>query len=150
MALEKGNMKSKSTIERKGVVLSVNDGIAQVEIECMSACSACHAKSLCSSSEKQNKIVDAYVDKGSQLAVGENVIVEGRESMGIVAVVVAYLLPLIIMVLVLSLMVMNGCSDGIAGLVSLGVLIPYYLVLYMVRDKLYNKFIFKTKKQIII
>jgi hypothetical protein len=36
-------------------------------------------------------------------------------------------------------------SEGLAALISLGLLIPYYIVIYLFRDKLQKTFMFKVE-----
>ena len=50
--------------EHKGIVTEVTDDLVRVKIESVSACAACHAKGLCSMSDKTDKIIDV---KRSQL-----------------------------------------------------------------------------------
>jgi sigma-E factor negative regulatory protein RseC len=150
LALKRQYMKDdRTTIEHKGTVVSIDGRRAVVEITSESACSGCHARSLCSASDSKRKVIDVRLGDGETLSVGEEVMVVGFRSYGIWAVILAYLIPVILIVVTLIVSNKYDFEDGVAGLLSLGILIPYYLLLYMMRRVLYNKFIFKTKNQII-
>ena len=66
-------------IRHTGVVLSVADKTAHVEIIQTSACSACKAKSMCMSAESQQKEMDVIMLE--PLKVGDQVEVEVRERL---------------------------------------------------------------------
>ena len=48
-----------NTIEHQGIITSIENDIAHVKIEQISACASCHVKSMCGASEKADKIIDA-------------------------------------------------------------------------------------------
>lgn len=141
--------KEEGIIEHKGRVVSIEGDRVQVEITSVSACAGCHARSLCSASDEKRKMIEARMTSGEVIKVGDEISVVGKRSYGITAVVLAYVLPVVLLVGVLVVSDMYEIEEGIGGLLSLGILIPYYLLLYMMRRVLYNKFIFKTKNQII-
>ena len=51
-------------------------------------------------------------------------------------------LPFIIMVVVLYCCLRISSDEALAALVGIGSLVPYYLVLYLLRGKLRRKFLF--------
>ena len=56
------------------------------------------------------------------------------------AAVLADLIPILLLLAVLFVCLGLGLNEGIAALISIVALIPYYIVLYLRRDKLKNKF----------
>ena len=82
-------------IRHEGIVLSTNDKMAHIEIVQSSACSACKAKAMCSSSESQAKEMDALMLE--PMVPGDRVEVEVREQLAWKAVLLAYILPLLVM-----------------------------------------------------
>ena len=56
------------------------------------------------------------------------------------AAVLAYLLPVILLLAVLFVCLGLGLSEGLSALISFIALIPYYIVLYLQRDKLKKRF----------
>jgi sigma-E factor negative regulatory protein RseC len=56
------------------------------------------------------------------------------------AAVLAYLIPILLLLAVLFVCLGLGLNEGIAALISIVALVPYYIVLYLKRDKLKQKF----------
>ena len=50
----------KDIIEHQGVIASIEEGHVRVNIVQLAACSGCKARSLCTSSESKEKIIDVY------------------------------------------------------------------------------------------
>lgn len=141
-------MKENKEILHDGVVLSLNSDSVKVEILSKSACSGCSARSLCSSSEQKSKEIDVFVGKGETYHVGQAVTVVGSESMGIVAVVLCYVIPVVLMVIVMAILTLVGMSDVVVGLASLGVLVPYFFVMYLLRERFRKSIVFRIRNKI--
>lgn len=141
-------MKEKKEIMHDGVVLSQNGDLVKVEILSKSACSGCSARSLCSSSDQKSKEIDVWVGNGETYQKGQEVTVVGLESMGIVAVVLCYVVPVVLMVAVMVALTVMGMSDIVVGLASLGVLAPYFFVMYLLRDKIRKSIVFRIRNKI--
>lgn len=133
-------------ISHIGIVEDIKGQAVQVRIQQASACDLCHAKSICSSADTKEKIVEVRAAEGS-VAVGDKVMVEGAASMGMKAVFLAYVLPLVllILVMVLCLTLIAPGNEVVAALVSLGILLPYAFLLYLLKDKLNKKFRFEIR-----
>lgn len=135
----------KDQIQHIGTIYKTDGSHIQVKIMQASACSTCSAAKLCQSSETKEKIVDVYGDY-PRLAVGDNVMVVGTVHQGLHATVWCYIVPLILLLLTLVLAEQCLHSDGLAALASLGILVPYYFALYLMKDRLARKFTFKIKQ----
>lgn len=133
-------------ISHIGIVEDIKGQAVQVRIQQASACDLCHAKSICSSADTKEKIVEVRAAEGS-VSIGDKVMVEGAASMGMKAVFLAYVLPLIllILVMVLCLTLIAPGNEVVAALVSLGILLPYAFLLYLLKDKLSKKFRFEIR-----
>ena len=59
---------------------------------------------------------------------------------GNLAAVLAYLVPLVLLVAVLFAALGLGAGEGLAALIAIAALVPYYLLLYWKRDKLKRRF----------
>lgn len=101
---------------------------------------------MCSSSEQKTKLVETEAADGETYSIDEEVVVVGSESMGIVAVVLCYVVPVVLMVVMMAVLGGMGQSDVVCGLAAIGVLVPYFCVIYLLRDTLKRNFKFKTKK----
>ena len=142
-------MTEKKTIEHSGTVLRTDGEWVEVEIVSASACSSCDAAKLCTASEGKRKTVMALQGEGCKHEVGDTVVVEGRESQGLGATVLAYVVPLLLMVGTIVGLEALGVKESTAGIASLVILAPYYSILYLLRNRLNKAFIFKTKNQIL-
>ena len=134
-------------IKHRGVVEKVEGTHVVVRIVQTSACSACSAKGLCNASESKEKQIDVYGVQASY-RIGEEVVVCGTTSMGMRAVLLAFGVPLLI--LLLALFVTMRITDGdalLSAFVALLAVMPYYLLVYFMKDKLDRTFSFTIEKQ---
>lgn len=132
-------------ITHKGRVKQIDNTRIQVQIMQASACSACEAKSLCHSAESKEKMIEVHAADAADFEVGQEVMLVGTLSQGLKAVVYAYVIPLILMLLVLFLSLLRGMDEALSALLSIVVLIPYYLIIYLLRHHLTRKFSFTLK-----
>ena len=138
-------MSKKNEIVHSGKIIEITPDFTTVEIVVDSACSGCHAKSLCGMSEEQEKLISLPTDPYANHAVGDIVKVCTKMSMGLKAVWISYVIPLmILMILILSLSSVIG-NEVIRGLVAIGGVGAYYLVIWLLRDRLQNEFLFYIK-----
>lgn len=133
-------------IRHDGVVDSIEGDCIHVRIVQASACAACGAKSLCSAAESKEKIVDVYGADTAIYQVGQKVMVEGATAMGMKAVRLAFLFPLLLLVGAIALTIwLTGGNEALAALAALGVVVLYYLVLFTCRKRLRAEFTFTIK-----
>ncbi len=138
-------MPSKPTlIEHLGRIDAVTPNDIRVVITSQSACASCHAKGACSASDVSEKIV--VVSKtGHNFLVGETVKVLLKQSLGFKALFLAYILPFIVVITALFSL-SSFVSEGIAGILALLSLIPYYAILYFFKNKISKQFNFDIEK----
>ena len=132
-------------ITHQGVVDSIEGDRVRVRILQHSACSACKVAGHCNASETKEKVVEVHTVSTSLFSVGQTVTVEADASMGLKASLYGYVLPLIWMVGVLVGVRMASGSDGLVALASIASLIPYYLLLYLFRNKVKRQLCFRIK-----
>jgi sigma-E factor negative regulatory protein RseC len=135
----------KSIIHHCGVVEKITGHSVYVKIVQQSACAGCHAKSMCMAADSKEKVIE-IPDSSGLYYVNDPVIVCGQSSMGMQAVLLAFVLPLLLVVTTIVFGTYNKWNDGLNALSGLLVLLPYYGILYLFRDKLKKKFIFTLKK----
>lgn len=133
-------MKNAETISHEGIVTKITDDVLEIKILAQSACAACHAKSACGMGEQAEKILTVPRPKNKEFALNQKVSVKMAIGQGNKAAVLAYLLPVILLLSVLFVCLGLGLSEGLSALISFLALIPYYMVLYLRRDKLKQKF----------
>ncbi len=137
-------MKKVATIEHDGVVSKVIDNVVFVELLVQSACASCHAKAVCGIDSAQKTI--EVSTKNISFSVGEQVKVVLKESLGMKALFLGYLLPFIIVLTTLLIMLEFGISQGITGVISIAILAPYYFILYLFRNRIKREFNFDIEK----
>ena len=132
-------------IRHEGVVLSINGDKAHVEIVQTSACSACKARSMCMSSESQQKEMDVMMLEPMQ--VGDKVEVEVRERLAWKAVLLAYILPFIVMLAIIAILdFTTQWSEAVVGTLSLCGIALYYIGLSVFKHRLQKQFSFTARK----
>jgi sigma-E factor negative regulatory protein RseC len=136
-------MSKAETIRHEGIVESLGAEGCTVRILQASACSSCSARQLCRSSESKEKLVEV---KGHYptLHVGDRVMLVGSVRQGLRASVLAYVVPLIIMLVVLFL-VTHHYGEKLGALAALLALALYYGVLFLLKDKLAGQFSFRIE-----
>lgn len=132
-------------ITHRGTVENVGKGRVEVRIVQLSACSSCVAKKMCNSSEQKEKLIDVKVPEGEHFKAGDEVVLTGTLKMGLRAVVLAYAIPLVLLVAVLFLLVHLTGDEPLSALAALVALAAYYGLLYMNRTRLTRKFSFTIK-----
>lgn len=133
-------------VSHKGMIVSVGKDKVSVQIVSESACSACHAAGLCGAAESKKKIVDVPVYGDRSYSIGQEVEVCLARKMGLKAVLLSYVIPLVILlILVLSLSYI-GFGELAGGLVSIGGIAVYYLILYLCRNHLAEGYVFYIRK----
>lgn len=129
------------TEQRPGVVTAISPDIVTVQIQQQSACSGCHARDLCVSSERREHQLQLKT-YGQHFSIGEQVLVVARRSVGRLAVLLAFVLPLLLLVLTLSIaQTLLALSEAVAVLVAVGLLSLYYLMLYTQRHRLEGRLV---------
>jgi len=129
----------------KGIVSSVDEKNLYVTILAESACSACRAKGMCNLSEMKEKVIEVGRQGQINRKPGDEVKVVMDRSSGTSAVILGYILPFVL--LIVTLLVANGVAhnDAVSGLSALLILIPYYYILYLSRNRLKRSFRFRIE-----
>jgi sigma-E factor negative regulatory protein RseC len=140
-------MSNQSTITHDGIIESVSGTNVRVRFVAHSACSACHAKGVCSASDTEDKVVDVQSDlKG--WSAGDRVQVLLAQRLGFRAVWIGYGIPLIILLAVVFTVYGLTGRDGLSALIGLGVLAPYYALVFAFRKRITRSMEFRLQKTI--
>jgi len=119
-----------------GVVESVCGEQATVRLKSNANCDGCKAQSACGV-DSGDKIVHVKMNKSIDL---NDVITVGIDKKrGLTAVIYAYVLPFLLVIITLIVGTVF-LPESIAGLLSLAILIPYYILLYFLRTVFKEKF----------
>ena len=133
-------------MKHSGTISKISKSAITVSLDGHINCEACQVKASCGLSESKHKEIE--VERGVEhqnlanntFQLNERVEVAMQEELGIKAVFWAYVFPFILMIstLVIASFFLN---EWMSGLMALGVLIPYFILL-----KGLNSFFEKTFK----
>ena len=96
----------------------------------------------CGLSEYAEKAIEVPTSPSATYGVGDEVNVVLKATMGLKAVWLAYFLPLVVLLGVALGLIALGVGEVAAGLAGLGAVALYYGVLWLLRDRLRNEYIF--------
>lgn len=133
-------------IKHAGRVLSVTSVQTKVEIQAQTACAACHARAVCGASNGESRILTVRRPDDGTVKPGDDVNVVIRQGQGFKAVLIAYLVPLFILLVLLLTLPLFFENELVTGLGALGFVALYYLVLAQFRDRLNSGFVFTVEK----
>lgn len=130
-------------IKHEGVISGNTGSSVLVSILTSTACSGCHSKKTCNMHSNETRLIEV---KGKyDLRQGDQVNVLMERSMGYTALFYGYVLPFFLLLGTLIITISAGMKELAAGLVSLSLLIPYYGLIFLFREKINEKFEFKLK-----
>lgn len=138
-------MANSKSVEHKGRIDSIEGNKITVSFLAMSGCASCHAKGVCTAADMQEKAIEVF-DYTNQYQIGEEVNVTLKQSLGFRALFLGYVLPFILVLFILIILTIVTENEAISGIGSLSVLVPYYLILYLSKDKIRKKFTFTLNK----
>lgn len=131
----------------EGKIVAISAQTVHVEILLTEACQQCKSKNSCMAFNTQERIVDVVCSNPQDFQVGEVVDVKMDTVVGFKAVMYAYVLP---MVLLLIVMVIGSQFLEHQLWIAFWVFVAvafYYLLLYLLRHKINRKFKFYITKK---
>lgn len=129
-------------ISHEGVVESVSGDCVRVRIVQSTACASCKISSHCNASESKVKFIDVITPDASSHHVGDAVTVSTTTGIGNEAVRIAFVWPLLLLlVLLFGIHFLSG-NDTMAVLVSFAGIAVYYLCVWLLRGRIGQKFQF--------
>ena len=132
-------------VTHPGRILEINPQFTTVEFTSHSGCSSCHAKELCGFGESGDKVIQLPTDPYDFREVGAEVEVLMKQSMGLKAVWISYVIPLLLLMAAVLVANAFGASELVCGLSGLVTVALYYFVVWLFRGKLRNEFVFELK-----
>lgn len=127
-------------ISHEGIITAIDDNKVEVKILSKSACASCNIKGACNMSEMKEKIIVIPRPEDKEFSVGQNVNISMGLGQANKAVIFAYVIPTIILFSMIFILNYFKVEEGINALISIGSLIPYYLILFLFKDKIKRKF----------
>ena len=133
-------------ITHDGVVKTIDGQHLCVTILQSAACGGCAARKLCSSAEAKEKEVDVFTPRAAEYRVGQKVVLEGRLTDGRLAAMIAYGLPLVLLLLALVAGIKLTGSETVGALCALIALALYYSIIFLFfRSWLQRRFSFRIQ-----
>ena len=129
-------------ISHSGVIESIMDGCVKVRIVQTSACAACKVAGHCNAAESKVKLVDVLCGDTAKYRTGQEVTVWASKDVANKALLLGFGVPFLFLVCVLIIALKIVDDEGIAALIALGSLVPYYFILWLLRDKIQQQITF--------
>ncbi len=133
-------------ISHSGIVESVDGDCVHVRIVQTSACAACKVAGYCNAAESKEKVVDVHCADSGSYQVGQQVVVATSGRVAARALLWGFGVPFIILVGVLFVVLQLTGSEGMAALSAIAALIPYYFILWLLRDKMREQLAFSIER----
>ena len=123
-------------ISHSGVIERIEKDKVQVRIVQTSACAACKVAGYCNASESKEKMIDVFCADSAVYKLGEQVVVSASGGVVARALLWGFGFPFVVLVAVLVVVLLLTSNEGLAALSALAALIPYYFVLWLMRDRM--------------
>ena len=133
-------------ITHSGIVKSIADGYIKVQIVQTSACAACKVASHCNASESKVKIVDVFTRDTNIYQIGQEVTVWASKDVANRALLLGFGAPFLLLICVLMIALKFFGDEGLAALAALASLVPYYLALWVMKDRIQQQISFNIEK----
>jgi len=135
----------KKPISHPGKISKIEGNTISVHIVSTSACASCHAKGACTASDMEDKIIEVIDFHPEKYQIGQQVNVVMKKSLGMKAVAYGYFIPFLLVLIMLLISQSTLNNELYSGLLSLGIVVPYYILLFIFRDKISNSFRFQIE-----
>lgn len=133
-------------IAHPGIIESISGNVVLVKTKPQSACGACHSRSFCNLADADGKVIEVKVADSGKFKQGQEVQVTLQRSLGYKALLFGYLVPFVLLVTTILVVLQLTGNEGLAALLGVGVMIPYYALLYRLRERIKSQFQFKIKQ----
>lgn len=133
-------------ITHSGTVKCIVDGCIKVQIVQTSACAACKVASHCNAAESKIKIVDVFTADTQSYQIGQAVTVWASKDVANRALLLGFGAPFLLLICVLMIALKLSGDEGVAALVALASLVPYYLGLWLMKNRIQQQIAFHIEK----
>lgn len=123
-------MKGNETITHQGLVTNTQNGHATIHLIQEAECHSCRMKEFCGVTDEDR---NTFYITDQSLKVGDSVQVAIKPSTGFMAMFWAYFFPFLLIVGILIIGNILLWKEWKSGVIALASLVPYYLILVMIR-----------------
>jgi sigma-E factor negative regulatory protein RseC len=99
----------------------------------------------CNASESKVKIVDVLRNDTKGFEVGQQVVVWASKDVANQALLLGFGVPFLLLVCVLMIALKLTDSEGVSALAAIASLVPYYVVLWLMRDRIQQRISFNLE-----
>lgn len=132
-------------ISHSGVIEEIQGDGVKVRIVQTSACAACKVAGYCNAADKKEKIIDVRCADAQAYKTGQTVTVSASGQVAARALLWAFGLPFVILIIVLVCVLYVTKNEGLAAISSLLALVPYYLIIWTQRNRLREQLSFSIE-----
>lgn len=127
-----------------GIVEDIKNGWMKIRIMQTDGCASCELSSHChTSAGGKGKVIDILDEKNTKrYKIGDEVMIKASAETGWTAVLLAFIVPFFILIVAVFGMSLFTTNEPLMAVVGLLALIPYYIIIYMLRDKISRKLSF--------
>ena len=134
-------------IEHSGTITQITEKKIIVRIISISMCASCHAKGACNMNDSKEKNIEVKLSNTSVYKIGQEVVVCMEQKMGTKAVLLGFFFPFLVLIIsaILSNKFIFPNNESLTALTSIFSVSVYYLIIYMLREKIEKEFHFRIK-----
>ena len=133
-------------ISHSGIIDSIEGDRVKVRIVQTAACAACKVASHCNAAESKVKIVEVFCCDTARYKMGQEVVVSTSKEVANKALILGFGLPFLLLVGMLIIVLRVSGSEGMAALAALGSLVPYYMILWLLKEKIRQQVSFRIEE----
>lgn len=123
------NITQKNMERQRAKIISIQGNILTCTISCSDACQGCAARKVCSSDSSANQKNISLISYNKNHRIGDTITLEVSAQMGLKAVLLAYILPVVIILAMLLIMQSVGISELSSAIWALVALTLYFFSL---------------------
>lgn len=116
-------------MQQQAKIVAISGDTIECVVECGDACKGCAARKVCGADSEQNRKTLTLISSNTNHKVGDIITIEISTAMGLRAVLLAYILPVIIAITLLLILQNLGASELTSGILALVSLVLYYIIL---------------------
>ncbi len=114
-------------MQQQATIISKNGSQLLCRVECGDACQGCAARKVCSNSEDKEGKTLTLISYNDSHRVGDTITVEVSVAMGLRAVLLAYIIPVFVIIVSLLVLQQLGFSELVSGLSAIGAMVLYFI-----------------------
>ncbi len=127
---------TQNKVYHTAVITHICQDMLTVEIAAQEACGGCAARNVCGSGEKKSfEVVDYFA---STRTVGQEIQISISRKMGMLAAVLVYGVPTVLMCVVIGILTWMGVDQVTVGLSTLSSVVAFFVIIRLLWNKLFS------------